>query len=69
MSKWLRKEIQFSRDQVKETSLDSVSQVCKVKERKTRCLGMHNTVEQTGNNFEKILGFGILVQHGDLYDL
>lgn len=56
--------MQLSKDQVKEASLDSVSQVCQVKGETRECLGGYSIIEQTGNNFQKIL-----VQCGGLYDL
>lgn len=42
-----------------------------VKSRKEtqECPGAKNVIEETGNNFEKIFVFGILVQHGALRDL
>lgn len=47
--------MQLSKEQVKEASLDNVSQVCQVKGETGECLGGYNIIEQTGNNFPKIL--------------
>lgn len=61
--------MQSSKGQIKEASLDHVSQVCKVKREKTGASRSAQHYRETGSNFKKIFGFGFLVQYGTLNDL